>query len=212
MTAVKICGLKDTRARDAAAKAGARFAGFVFYPKSPRNITIEEAAPLVKQAPASLTSIGLFVNPDDDLLNRVLASVPLGMIQLHGDETPQRVAQIKSTFGKPVMKALRIAGPDDLTQVGAYAAQSDWLLFDAKIEGIVGGTGQAFDWSILSGFKPGKPWMLAGGLTADNVAAALATLTPDAVDVSSGVESAPGIKDPCKITAFIESVHACKTA
>lgn len=207
--AVKICGIRDLAALKAAADAGAAYAGFVFYPKSPRNVEIENAANLVRQTP--LTTVGLFVDPDDETLQRVLAEVPLKMIQLHGTETPARVAAIKAQYKLPVMKALRIAAVADLAASTEYASVADWLLFDAKVEGTVGGTGQAFDWSVMDGFKSPRPWMLAGGLNPENVTSAVIKLRPDAVDVSSGVESAPGVKDACKISAFIESVrHASK--
>jgi len=207
MTQVKICGITNGAALDAATKSGARFAGLVFHAKSPRNIAPEKAAPLVGSASASITTVGLFVDPDDDTLRRVLSLVPLGMVQLHGNETPARVAAVKILTGLPVMKAIRIGTRDDMAGIDAYAAIADWLLFDAKVDGAQGGTGCAFDWTILENFKTSKPWMLAGGLHADNVRAALAQLRPDAVDVSSGVESAPGVKDACKIAAFVESVR-----
>ncbi|NBX66444.1 MAG: phosphoribosylanthranilate isomerase [Proteobacteria bacterium] len=242
MTDVKICGIKTNEALKAAVDAGARFAGFVFYQKSPRNIAPEKAAELVKQTP--LTTVGLFVDPDDETLSRILARVQLKMIQLHGSETPARVAAIKSQYGLPVMKALRIADKSDLHAVKDYEQTADWLLFDSKtalsslrrqgsmekndehsaygtmdsrlrgndMNTLPGGTGQAFDWTLLANFKSARPWMLAGGLNAENVASAVTKLRPDAVDVSSGVESAPGVKDPCKITAFLETVRSCKTA
>ncbi|MBU6235932.1 MAG: phosphoribosylanthranilate isomerase [Alphaproteobacteria bacterium] len=208
MTAVKICGITDEIALQAAAKAGAQYAGFVFYPKSPRNIVPDKAAILVKQT--ALTTVGLFVDPDDETLRRILSDVPLKMIQLHGNEPPERVAAIKSRYNLPVMKALRVATAIDITPAATYAQVADWLLFDAKVDGAVGGTGQAFDWTILKNYKPARPWMLAGGLTPDNVGEALIKLAPDAVDVSSGVESSPGIKDACKIAAFVETVRHAK--
>ncbi len=207
MVQVKICGITDAQALDAATKSGARFAGFVFHEKSVRDIAAEKAAPLVRSASPSLTTVGLFVDPDDDILRRILAHVPLGMVQLHGHETPARVAAVKILTGLPVMKAIRIGTSDDMAGIDAYAAIADWLLFDAKVDGAQGGTGRAFDWTLLGNFKTSKPWMLAGGLNAGNVSAALAQLRPDAVDVSSGVESAPGVKDACKIAAFVESVR-----
>ncbi len=210
MTAVKICGIRDEAALTAATNAGARFAGFVFYPKSPRNIEAAQAANLARQTP--LTTVGLFVDPDDDTLRRVLSEVPLKMIQLHGAETPARVAAVKGLARLPVIKAMRIATSVDLVPAPAYAEVADWLLFDARVEGAQGGTGRAFDWSILDGFKSPKPWMLAGGLDPDNVAEAVIKLRPDGVDVSSGVESAPGVKDACKIAAFVESVRHAELA
>jgi phosphoribosylanthranilate isomerase len=205
-TKVKICGLKTPESLAAAERAGAAFAGFVFFEKSPRNISFSNANELI--ASTQLTTVGLFVDPTDD----VLRNIPqLKMIQLHGNETPQRVAAIKSLTGLPVMKALRIATRDDLQAVALYAGVADWLLFDAKIEHahLPGGMGRNFDWSILRDFKSTKPWMLAGGLTPENIRDALGKLTPDAVDVSSGVESAPGVKDAGKIAAFVANVRAC---
>lgn len=209
MTAVKIkiCGITTQEALSAAHKAGADFAGFVFFEKSPRNINLDAAASLIKSSP--ITSVGLFVDPDDDFLKSTLARVPLKMIQLHGNETPARVAAIKSMTGLQVMKAIRVASHDDLTFGSAYAPVVDWLLFDAKVEGasLPGGTGRNFDWDILRYYKSPRPWMLAGGLNAENIGNALKILKPDAVDVSSGVESAPGVKDASKIAAFVDSVR-----
>jgi len=207
MTKVKICGITEASALDAATKSGAHFAGFVFHAKSARNIAPEKAAHLAESASASITTVGLFVDPDDDTLRHILSIAPLGMVQLHGNETPARVAAVKILTGLPVMKAIRIGTRDDMAGIDAYASIADWLLFDAKVDGAQGGTGSAFDWTILENFKTSKPWMLAGGLHADNVGEALAQLRPDAVDVSSGVESAPGVKDACKIAAFVESVR-----
>jgi len=207
MTDIKICGLKDSAALKAAEKAGAHFAGFVFYEKSPRFVAPEEAKSLVTST--NLTTVGLFVDPQDDFLRRVTNIVPLRMIQLHGNETPARVVAVRELTGLPVIKAIRLATKDDLMAIDSYARVADWLLFDAKISGaaLPGGMGQNFDWSILKGFKTLRPWMLAGGLDAQNVREALKILEPNAVDVSSGVESAPGVKDIGKITAFIDSVQ-----
>ncbi len=208
-TKIKICGLREAAHLKTAEAAGAHFAGFVFFPKSPRNISPRDAGALATHT--ALTTVGLFVDPDDETLRETLRHAPLKMIQLHGDESPRRVASIRALTGLPVMKALRIAVADDLKPVADYAQVADWLLFDAKIEGatLPGGTGRNFDWSILKNYQSPKPWMLAGGLTPDNVADALQTLKPDAVDVSSGVETAPGVKDACKIDAFIAKVRAC---
>lgn len=204
--AVKICGIKDSAALKAAETAGAQFVGFVFHPKSPRNISPEDAAALIKQT--RLTTVGLFVDPTDEDLFSVLKTAPLNMIQLHGDETPSRVMEIKTLTKKPIMKAIRVADMSDLTLAPNYALAADWLLFDAKVAGATGGTGKTFDWTILKGYKPGKPWMLAGGLNPENVKDALKILSPIAVDVSSGVESAPGVKDAGKIAAFVANVRS----
>ncbi len=206
-TKIKICGVTTRDALQAAQDAGADFVGFVFFEKSPRNIDPAAAGVLAKSA--RLETVGLFVDPADDLLTRVLAHAPLRMIQLHGDETPARVAAIRSLTRLPVMKAVRVATRDDVTAAHAYAPVADWLLFDARVEGshLPGGTGRNFDWDILKNYTSPRPWMLAGGLNPDNVGNALKLLTPDAVDVSSGVESAPGVKDASKIAAFVDSVR-----
>lgn len=204
MVAIKICGITEKEALQAAVQNGAQFAGFVFYPKSPRNVLPESAAQMIDGA--AIKTVGLFVDPDDHALTRVLQTVRIDMIQLHGNETPSRVAAIKSHFKKPVMKALRIATKDDAATASNYP-MADWLLFDAKVDGVQGGSGRTFDWTILQNFKSSKPWMLAGGLHAQNVGDALRLLKPDAVDVSSGVESAPGVKDTGKIAEFVNSVR-----
>jgi len=206
MTYVKICGLKDPAALSAAIENGADFVGFVFYPPSSRFIDIEVAAELVKYVPTTIKIVGLFVNADDRLLRQVLDHVPLAMIQLHGQETPQRVVEIKNRFGLPVMKAIAVAGHEDLELVSAYEEVSDWLLFDTKTREH-GGSGQTFDWTILQGRSFQKPWMLAGGLRRDNITEALSILRPDAVDVSSGVEREKGVKDPEKIREFLKLIR-----
>jgi len=204
MTAVKICGISDPEALQAAAVAGARFIGFVFYPPSPRNLSFDIAWTLAQHVPTGLRSVGLFVDPDDETLSHITGGIPLDMIQLHGGETPGRVAEIKAMTNMPVMKAIRISGAQDLDLIPAYESAADWLLLD----GPRGGSGEPFDWSLLQGKEFKIPWMLAGGLTPDNVSEALKTLRPDAVDVSSGVEKSRGVKDPAKIKAFIEAVKS----
>lgn len=210
MTGVKICGIRDEPALRAIERAGADFVGFVFVPQSTRGLAPEAAGALARTT--SLTTVGLFTDPDDDTLRGVLARVPLRMIQLHGAETPARVAAVRAMTGLPVMKAVPVADKSDLAPVPSYEDVADWLLFDTKVGGTYGGTGRAFDWTLLEGYVHKKPWMLAGGLNAGNVGMALSKLSPDAVDVSSGVESAPGVKDACKIAAFVESVRSCRTA
>lgn len=230
MTDVKICGISTPDAMTAAIEGGARFVGLVFYPKSPRAVSVEVAAYLAAYVPHDVHIVGLFVDPTDELLRETLDTVRLDMLQLHGTESPGRVAEIKSAFGVPVMKAISVSSADDLQMVPGYEAAADWLLFDAKPEAqnsrnsefqrgnnaipgfrdsdiLPGGNGLPFDWAILKDFSASRPWMLAGGLTADNIAAALSALEPDAVDVSSGVESAPGIKDPDKIRALLDIVQ-----
>ncbi len=210
MTDVKICGLSTPDTLQTAIEAGARFVGFVFYPRSPRNVSFDIAWNLARAVPTGVRSVGLFVDPEDALLERILTGIQLDMVQLHGEETPERVAQIKAQYSMPVMKAIRVSTAQDLEGVEAYEAVSDWLLFDAKPENatLPGGTGQSFDWNILKGRMFKKPWMLSGGLTADTVQKALRILKPDAVDVSSGVESVPGQKDPEKIKSFIKAVKS----
>lgn len=205
MTKVKICGLKEPETLTAAINAGADFIGFVFYKPSPRYIDIEVAKYLSSFMPANIELVGLFVDPSDDELLQTLNEVPLTMIQLHGHESPERVAEIKNNFKLPIIKALSISSKKDLEKAKEYESICDWLLFDAQGEES-GGNGKTFDWGILKNYKSNLPWMLAGGLTPQNVAHAIKILSPDAVDVSSGVESVKGIKDASKIRSFLESI------
>jgi phosphoribosylanthranilate isomerase len=205
---VKICGLKTPDAVTAALEEGADFIGLVFYPPSPRHVEIEVAVYLANYIPDKTKIVGLFVDPDDHTLQTTLHSVRLDMIQLHGSETPERVSAIREKFGLPVMKAISVKSSEDLNSISLYESCADWLLFDAKGETLPGGNGVAFDWSILKGRSFSKPWMLAGGLSTDNLAEALSVLSPSAIDVSSGVESAPGMKDPEKIRRFITLAHS----
>jgi phosphoribosylanthranilate isomerase len=209
--AAKICGLSTGEALHAAIRGGARFVGFVFYAPSRRNVTPELATALAALVPEGITRVGLFVDPIDDLLAGVLERVPLDLLQLHGSEAPRRVAEIKARFGKSVMKAIPIAGPDDPDATVPYLDAADWLLFDAKPprgdpKALPGGNGLAFDWQLLGGRRWSKPWMLSGGLTAKNVAEAVSTTHARVVDVSSGVEIRPGIKDLGKIGEFLARV------
>ncbi len=208
MTDVKICGLSTPETLQTAIESGARFVGFVFYPPSPRHVSVDIAANLARSLPTGVRSVGLFVDPDDETLVKVTGSVPLDMIQLHGDETPERVSAIKALTHLPVMKAIRVASAADLEGVEEFENVADWLLFDTKLENadLPGGTGHSFDWNILAGREFKKPWMLAGGVTAENVTEALSILSPNAVDVSSGVESSRGVKDSEKIRTFIQAV------
>lgn len=210
MTDTKICGITTPDAMTAAIEGGAGFVGLVFYPKSPRYLSLEVAAYLAGYVPVHVRKVGLFVDPSDEMLQQTLDAVRLDMLQLHGAESPGRVAEIRHRFGVPVMKALSVASADDLQMVPGYEAAADWLLFDARgTPDMPGGNGLPFDWTLLKDFSSTRPWMLAGGLTAGNVAQALSVLEPDAVDVSSGVETAPGVKDPAKIRAFLTAVsHA----
>jgi phosphoribosylanthranilate isomerase len=205
MTEVKICGLKDSENLKAAIDAGAGFVGFVFFEGSPRNIDFHTAANLRQLTPENVKAVGLFVNPSNADLEKFAVGLRLDMIQLHGDETPDRIMDIKRAFGIPVMKAIRIGDKTDLEQLDEFLPVADWLLFDVKVEGEHGGTGKSFDWSLLRRRKIEKPWMLSGGLNAGNVASALGILRPKAVDVSSGVEIERGVKDAAKIRAFIKA-------
>ncbi|MEM7442470.1 MAG: phosphoribosylanthranilate isomerase [Pseudomonadota bacterium] len=203
----KICGITTPETLAAAAAHGARYIGLNFYPKSPRYVGPAVAAQLARRAPTGVRTVGLFVSPDDELLDSVLSQVPLDMIQLHGDETPERVAEIRRNVSMPVMKAIRIAGDEDLDQVPAFEAAADRLLFDTKLPKNVatlpGGNGVAFDWTLLANREWSKPWMLSGGLNADNLAEAIRTTGATAVDTSSGVEDRPGNKTPALIRDFL---------
>ncbi|WP_313135220.1 phosphoribosylanthranilate isomerase [Paracoccus jeotgali] len=206
MAQVKICGLSQPEHVDAAIQAGAGFLGFVFFPKSPRNVSAETAAALAADVPPGIARVGLFVNPDDALLDRVLGLVPLDILQLHGAEMPERVSQIRARTGLPVMKAVGVSTPADLDALWDYGLVADMLLVDAKPPPdavLPGGNGLSFDWRLLVGRKWLKPWVLAGGLNPENVAEAVHLTGARIVDVSSGVESAPGHKDAALIRRFI---------
>jgi phosphoribosylanthranilate isomerase len=209
---VKICGLRTGADVAAAASAGASYVGFVFYPKSPRNVSFQEAAALAVDVPMGIAKVALVVNADDAFLDGLTAAVPLDMLQLHGSETPTRVAEVKARYGLPVMKAVGIADASDLAQIDAYAAVADQLLIDAKPPknaDLPGGNGLAFDWTLLAGRKYWTvPWMLAGGLTANNVAEAVRLTGATQVDVSSGVEGSVGVKDAGLIAAFVAAAQA----
>lgn len=209
--AVKICGLSQPESVDAALKAGARYLGFVFFEKSPRNVTPAKAAALAADVPLGIARVGLFVNPDDAALQSTLAHVPLDIIQLHGHESPARVAEVKALTGLPVMKAVGISEASDLDALWDYGLVADMLLVDAKPPkdaALPGGNGLAFDWRLLVGRQMVRPWLLAGGLTPDNVAQAIRLTRAPGVDVSSGVESAPGVKDAEKIRQFVSRATA----
>jgi phosphoribosylanthranilate isomerase len=210
---VKICGLRTEADVAAVAKAGAAYAGFVFFAKSPRNLSIAEARALAITAPEGLCKVALTVNADDTALDAIVDGVPLDMLQLHGHETPERVAEVRARYGLPVMKAMGVAGEGDLAGLIEMSLAADQLLIDAKPPkgaDLPGGNGLAFDWRLLVGRKWLKPWMLAGGLTPENVAEAVRLTGARQVDVSSGVESAPGVKDAAKIAAFVEAAQGLK--
>jgi len=205
----KICGVSEPAALNAAVDGGAAFVGFVFFPRSPRNVSPPQAADLARLLPTAVRSVGLFVDPSDDLLADVTAQVPFDLLQLHGKETPERLAAIKTRFRLPVMKAFKIGEPADLDAAAAYFGVADRLLFDAKPPAdapLPGGNGVAFDWTLLAGRTWPKPWMLSGGLNAGNVRDGVAATGAPAVDVSSGVETAPGRKSPEMIRAFLQTV------
>ncbi|MFV3127653.1 phosphoribosylanthranilate isomerase [Niveispirillum sp. KHB5.9] len=207
----KICGISTPETMQAALDGGARYVGLVFFPKSPRNVAIATAAELSRMVRTGTRVVGLFVDPTDALLDDALGQVPLDLIQLHGSETPERVAAIKARFNLPVMKAVKVAEAADLDAARAYEPVADILLFDAKPpKGAVlpGGNGVSFDWSLLAGRTWARPWMLSGGLDPANVADAIHATGADAVDVSSGVEDAPGVKSVERIGAFLAAVAA----
>lgn len=213
MTLVKICGLSTAESVAAAVEGGADFLGFVFYPRSPRNVTPDQAADLTKPVPASVRTVALTVDAEDALLETIVATMRPGLLQLHGHETPQRVADIRARFGTPVMKVLSVAGAADIAKAGAYEKVADMLMFDAKPpkemkDALPGGNALSFDWRLLAGARFGKPWLLAGGLTPDNVAEAIRTSGAPGVDVSSGVEDAPGRKSIKLIRAFLKAAKA----
>lgn len=205
---VKICGLRAKASVVAAGDAGAGYVGFVFFPKSPRNVSIEHARELALAVPAGICKVALSVNADDATLDQITEAVPLDMLQLHGAETPTRVAEVRARYGLPVMKAVGVAGADDLPALAEYAQVADQLLVDAKPPKgapLPGGNGLAFDWRLIAGRRWACPWMLAGGLTSDNVAEAIRLTGAQQVDVSSGVETAPGVKDNNLIAEFIRA-------
>ena len=214
-TLVKICGLSSAATLDAALESGADMVGFVFFDASPRNLSPEQARVLAGQVRDRAQKVALTVNADDAEFAQIVEALAPDILQLHGKETPQRVRAIRARFGIPVMKAIGVASRADLEKAEAYAEVADTLLFDAKPapEAVLpGGNGQAFDWAIVKGRTTDTPWMLSGGLDAGNVGAALASTGARGVDVSSGVESAPGLKDPARIAAFIAAVRALSPA
>jgi phosphoribosylanthranilate isomerase len=201
VTRIKICGI--TRAEDAlaAARSGADAIGLVFYQRSPRRVSVAQAEQLAEALPPFVSLVGLFVNAEAAFVREVLASVPLDLLQFHGDETPEYCAQ----FDRPYLKAIRVKAGVDLLQCASDFRSAKGLLLDAHVEGIPGGTGTAFDWTLIPKQLP-LPVILSGGLDAENVATAIKQVRPYAVDVSSGVEAGKGIKDAAKVAAFINEV------
>lgn len=210
--AAKICGLSSEDAVAAAVSGGAAYVGFVFYPPSPRAVTPERAGELCRAVPSGIWRVGLFVDADDAAIEAALAAAPIDMLQFHGAESPDRVAEVKARFHRPVMKAIAIAAPEDALAAERYEAAADMLLFDAKpprrADALPGGNGLAFDWHLIAGRRWKRPWMLSGGLTAELLPEAVRISGATIVDVSSGVESAPGKKDLAKIRAFLAAAAA----
>jgi phosphoribosylanthranilate isomerase len=211
--AVKICGVTQPNDVHAVAQAGAVYCGFVFFPKSPRNVSFQQAAAMAVEAPIGLAKVALTVNADDAFLDALTAAVPLDMLQLHGNETPERVTQVKARYGLPVMKAVGVADATDLPALDVYMKVADQILVDAKPPkdaDLPGGNGLTFDWRLIAGRRWTVPWMLAGGLTAENVAEAITMTGARQIDLSSGVESAPGVKDAVMIDGFMAAVKGMK--
>ena len=205
---VKICGLREAAHVELAGRLGAAYVGFVFFPKSPRAVTVDEARELAWAAPVGLAKVALVVNADDAMLDAINDKVAIDMWQLHGSESPERVAEVKARYGLPVMKAVGIADETDVAQIDLYSRVADQLLIDAKAPkgaALPGGNGLAFDWKLVNRKYWSVPWMLAGGLTPENVGRAQNLTGARQVDVSSGVESAPGVKDPALMEAFIQA-------
>jgi phosphoribosylanthranilate isomerase len=205
----KICGLKTAESVAAAVEHGADFVGFNFFRKSPRYVEPEQAGTLGRTLPARVLKTGLFVDDDDARIAAILAACPLDLLQLHGSEGPERVAAIKAKFGVPVMKVIKVRDAADIARAAQYEAVADRLLFDAQPpagmkNALPGGNAVSFDWALLQGFRSRLPWMLSGGLTPGNLAAAVHRSGAPAVDVASGVEDRPGEKTLNKIKDFLE--------
>lgn len=210
MTQVKICGLSEPATLGAAIGTGADLVGFVFFPKSPRNVSFDQAAGLAARVPERVGRVGVFVDPDDALLGQAIRAGRLTAVQLHGSEDPARVADVKRRFGVETWKAASVRTRADIEASFAFRGAADRLLFDAKApigSDLPGGNGLRFDWRLLEGVAIGMPWALSGGLDAENVAEAVAATDAPLVDVSSGVEDAPGVKSSAKIEAFIKAVR-----
>jgi len=209
-TSIKICGLSTPETMEAALKAGADMVGLVFFEKSPRHVSLEIAKSLAARAQQRAEVVALTVDADDAALEAIVRALAPEYLQLHGRETPERVEEIQRKFGVSAIKALGVSEAADFLAADTYKA-ADALLIDAKPpKGAIlpGGNGIAFDWRLARGFSPRKPWMLSGGLDAGNVGEAIRLSLARSVDVSSGVESAPGVKDPAKIRAFIDAAQA----
>lgn len=209
-TAIKICGLTTPETLEATIQARADHVGFNFFPPSPRYLAPRDAAALAARAEGRISRVGLFVDADDAAIAEAVTAARLDAIQLHGQESPERAAQLKARFGLPVWKALSVASAEDVARAQAYVGAVDLVLFDAKTPkgALPGGMGLSFDWSLVANWKGPIAWGLAGGLTPDNVAEAIERTGAPLVDTSSGVETAPGIKDSGRIAAFCTAVRA----
>ncbi|MEQ9109169.1 MAG: phosphoribosylanthranilate isomerase [Rhodospirillaceae bacterium] len=206
--AVKICGLSDQESVDAAIEGGADYLGFMFFKPSPRHVSADHVALLTEDIPDDVFKVGVFVNPTDAALDQVLSQLRLDYLQLHGDESPERIDAIRLAFGLPVIKAIGVAEAHDVVRASQFNAHADMLLFDAKPPADAdrpGGNAEAFQWDLMPKYRGALPWFLAGGLTSENVARAIKTAHAPGVDVSSGVESAPGQKVPDLIRTFIKA-------
>lgn len=203
--AIKICGISTPQALDAAIEARADYIGLVFFAKSPRNVAVRDAAILGERAAGRTKVVGLFVDANDATIAETIIAARLDVVQLHGKETPERVAQLRAQFGLPVWKALSVASRDDVVNSAAFSGAADLILFDAKAPkgaDLPGGLGLVFDWDLLTAYRGEAAWGLAGGLSPDNVGDAVRRTGTGLVDVSSGVESAPGVKDAARIRTF----------
>jgi phosphoribosylanthranilate isomerase len=210
---IKICGLKTEAAVDAALAGGATHIGFIFFDKSPRHIGLDAAARLRERAKGKALAVAVTVDADDAALDAIVAAMSPDMVQLHGKETPARAAEVKKRLGLPVMKAFSISDAGDLERTASYRGIADRFLFDArppKGSDLPGGNGVSFDWRLLAALDPGVEYMLSGGLNAGNIADALRLASPPGIDISSGVESVPGVKDPALIAKFFEAVKTAR--
>ena len=208
---VKICGLRSVADVTAVAAAGGAYIGLNFFPPSPRFLTLDQGRTLALAAPVGLAKVALTVNADDSTLDALVEAMPLDMLQLHGHETPDRVAQLRSRYGLPVMKVIGVRDEGDLADLFDFSTVADQIMIDAKPPKdavLPGGNGLTFDWRLVAQRRWLRPWMLAGGLTAENVTEAIRLTNARQVDVASGVESAPGVKDPARIAAFVAAAGA----
>lgn len=207
---IKICGLKTPEAVEAALSGGASYIGFIFFPKSPRNVEPEAAGKLRDRARGRAKAVAVTVDADDAFLDRIMRDMQPDLMQLHGKETPARVAEVKRRYGLPVIKALSVSSADDIARARPYAGIADFIMFDARApkgSELPGGNGVSFDWSLLKTVGPELTYFLAGGLTAENVGEAVRIAHPPIIDISSGVETAPGVKDPALIRDFFAAVR-----